>query len=203
MDYASTDERKLVQACVQGNSDAWSELVRRFIRLVFHVVRETLLFRTGKARREDVDDLTEEVFTHLVDKHFRALARLQEPFHLKSWLAVVTKRKVLDACKKKEIHTVSLDQPLMKEGDTAPLEQFLGVESTSSLDAEEIRVVICKAPLNGKERLLITLTYFHEKSYREIAEMTRMPQNSIGPTLRRALDKLKKALAVREQAGQE
>ena len=68
MEYASTGERELVRACVQGDADAWSELVRRFIRLVFHVVRETLLSKTGKASREDVDDLTEEVFAHLIEE---------------------------------------------------------------------------------------------------------------------------------------
>ncbi len=193
MNYTSKGERELVRGCVQGNSDAWSELVRRFLRLVCHVVRETLISRTGRAQREDVDDLTEEVFAHLVANNFRVLAALQEPFHLKSWLAVVAKRKVLDSCKKKEIRAVSLDQPIMKEGALSPLEQFLGGEEASSIDEEEVRIVLEGAPLNGKERLLLMLTYFHEKSYREISEITGMSQNSIGPTIRRALDKVKKA----------
>ena len=192
MEYTSKGERELVRGCVQGDSDAWSELVRRFIRLVYHVVRETLITRTGKALREDIDDLTEEVFAHLVANDFRVLAGLKEPFHLKSWLAVVAKRKVLDACKKKEIRAVSLDQPAMKDGVLAPLEQFLGIPDNSSVDEEEVQIVLNEAPLNGKERLLLMLTYFHEKSYREIAEITGMTQNSIGPTVRRGLDKVRK-----------
>ncbi len=64
-------------------------------------------------------------------------------------------------------------------------------------------MVLEQAPLSGKERLLITLTYFHEKSYREIVEMTGMPQNSIGPTLRRALDKVKKVLILRTRTEKE
>lgn len=203
MNHVSTGERELVRACVQGSPGAWSELVRRFIRLVYHVVRETLLSRTGKASREDVDDLAEDVFAHLVADRFRALATLREPYHLKSWLAVVARRKALDACKKKEIRVVSLDQPVIKDGASAPLGRFLGVEETSSVDAEEIRMILEKTPLSGKERLLITLSYFHENTYREMAEATGMTRNSIGPTIRRALDKVKKEFQLRARAEKE
>jgi RNA polymerase sigma factor (sigma-70 family) len=48
--------------------------------------------------------------------------------------------------------------------------------------------------LNARERTLVELFFLQGKKYREIAALTGVAQNSIGPTLGRALSKLRTAL---------
>lgn len=188
-------DRDLARRLSRGDGAAWSEFTRRFIRLVVHVTRETLLQKTGRAIEEDVDDVTHEVFAHLVDHNFRAFANLREPYNLKAWIAVAARRKALDHCKKRTVRALSLDQ---ETGDESRLmDQIAGPDAGPPPDAEEVRLALDSAPLNPKEKLLITLAFFRDKSYAEISELLGMPENSIGPTLRRALDKVRETMKKR------
>ncbi len=191
------EDRALVRRLTSGDPQAWSEFVRRFLRLVLHVARETLLEKSGRAPEEDVDDIAEEVFTHLVDRNFRAVANLREPYNLKGWIAVAARRKALDHGKRRTLRTVSLDQPSSADSASAPIERLVGREEISRTEREEILRVLESAPMNPKERLMITLAYFRDQSYAEISDILGVPENSIGPTIRRALDKLKETLRLR------
>lgn len=190
-------DRALVRRLTRGDPQAWSDFVRRFLRLVVHVARETLLEKSGRAPEEDVDDIAEEVFAHLVDRNFRAVANLREPYNLKAWIAVAARRKALDHGKRKTLRTVSLDQPAGSDPSSAPIERLVGRDAISGTEREEILRVLEAVPMNPKERLMITLTFFRDLSYAEISDVMRIPENSIGPTIRRALDKIKEALQQR------
>lgn len=192
MNPDTDSDRDLAGRLARGDGAAWAEFVKRFIRLVVHVVRETLLQKTGRAVEHDVDDVAHEVLAHLVDHDFRAFQNLREPYNLKAWIAVAARRKALDHCKKRTVRAVSLDQPV--GDDTRLLDQIAGETVETPVDREEVRLALDSAPLNPKEKLLITLSFFREKSYGEISDLMGMPENSIGPTLRRALDKVREAM---------
>lgn len=187
-------ERELARRLARGEPEAWAEFVRRYVRLAVHVVRETLIEKTGRASEEDVDDVVHEVYAHFVDRNFRVFARLREPYNLKAWVAVAARRKALDFCKRRTLRTVSLDQPLEHDPRSALLERIGGREALAGLDAEEVRTTLSRAELNPKERLLVTLAFFRDMNYSEISDFMGIPENSIGPTLRRALDKLRETL---------
>jgi RNA polymerase sigma-70 factor (ECF subfamily) len=190
-------DRDLVGRLVAGDAAAWSEFGRRYIRQVVHVVRETLVQKTGRAGDEDVDDVTEEVYAHICDRNFRVLQNLREPYNLKAWIAVSARRKALDHAKRRGLRAVSLDQPAGDDPRSSPLERLIGRPQASPDEAEEIRRALEQSPLNPKERLLITLFYFRDQNYAEISDVMGIPENSIGPTLRRALEKLKETLRQR------
>lgn len=188
------NDRELLARCVSGDAAAWAEFVRRYVRLVAHVVRGTLREKMGRAVEEDVDDVTSEVYAHLVDQDFRVLRNLREPFNLRAWLAVGARRKALDHAKRRGLRALSLDQP----AGESPLARLIGAPvDPGSEEGEEVRRAVDAAPLNAKERLMVSLFFFRGKSYEEISEITRVPQNSIGPTVRRALDKIQETLGKR------
>lgn len=192
------NERDLVRRCVSGDPAAWSEFVRRYVRLVAHVVRETLRQKMGRATEEDVDDVTAEFYAHLVDQDYRVLRNLREPFNLKAWMAVGARRRALDHAKRRGLRAVSLDQPVTANPDSAALERLVGsAVDPASVEGEEVRRAVEEAPLNAKEKLMVALFFFRGKAYEEISEIMRVPQNSIGPTIRRALDKIQEALQKR------
>jgi RNA polymerase sigma factor (sigma-70 family) len=49
--------------------------------------------------------------------------------------------------------------------------------------------------LSSKERIIVQLFYLKGKKYREIARLTGMNMNSIGPTLLRAVEKMRQWMA--------
>ncbi len=188
-------DRELIGRCVSGDAAAWSEFVRSYIRLVVHVIRTTFQAKSGRAAEEDVEDVAHDFYAGLVEGNFRALRALEEPFHLKAWLSVSARRKALDHLKRRRIRTVSLDQPV--RGELA-LREILGAAADAGPEAgEEVRRALDGAPLTGKERLMITLYYFKGKSYDEISAVMSVPENSIGPTVRRALEKVRESLGKR------
>ena len=94
----------------------------------------------------------------------------------KNWLVRSTINKGIDY-KRKAARTVTMEKPLPETG-----EQTLD-------EASDILNAI--AHLNEKEQTLVVL-YSEGYSYKEIAEMTGRNLPSIGKTLSRILDKLKK-----------
>jgi RNA polymerase sigma-70 factor (ECF subfamily) len=197
MDRIETSERDLIRRCLGGDSGAWDEFVRRYVRLVAYVVRDTLR-RSGRESEEDVDDVTEEIYAHLVDQDYRVLRNLREPYNLKAWLAVVARRKARDHARRRTLAPVSLDQPAAGGLRSAPLERMLGFRvDPASEEGEEVRRAVEAAPLNARERLMVSLYFFKEKAYAEVAAVMGVPENSIGPTIRRALDKVRSALQKR------
>jgi RNA polymerase sigma factor (sigma-70 family) len=195
MDRIETADRDLVQRCLSGDSLAWEEFVRRYVRLIAYVVRDAFE-KWGRDSEEDVRDVTEEVYAHLVDQDFRVLRQLREPFNLKAWLAVVARRKARDYVRRRSLPAVSLETaPGLRD---AALERLAGFPVDPRSDAaDEVRRAVAEAPLTARERLMITLYFFRDKSYADVASLTGAPENSIGPTVRRALEKIRGALQKR------
>jgi RNA polymerase sigma-70 factor (ECF subfamily) len=191
-------DRDLVGRCTAGDPRAWEEFLRRYRRLAAYAIRETFRRAQGRIREEDVDDVIEEVYKHLIDQDFRVLRSLKEPYNLKAWVAIVARRKARDHLRKRTIAPVSLDQPVADGLRVAPLGRLLGLAAAPSDEsAEEVRRALEEASLNPKERLMISLYYFKEKSYADVAAIVGVPENSIGPTIRRALEKVKETLEKR------
>ncbi len=188
---AFEEEAALVRACVEGRPGAWDGFVAKYIRLVYHVVRQTLANRRSRASEADVEDVTEEVYLHLVADDFRVLRNLRPPYNLKAWLAISARRKALDHMKRASLPTVSMDAA-GPDGDAAIGDTIPDRKSPPLPDetGKEIEGLMESALLNAKERMMITLFYLKEMSYAEISELIGVPENSIGPTLKRAMDKL-------------
>lgn len=189
----------LIRRCVDGHRTAWEDFVRTYVRLVASVARKALGTR-GAANEADVEDVVEEVFTYVVERNCQALRRLREPYNLKAWLAVVARHKALDHLKRKDVRMrpLSLDQPVA--GERSPRAVLVQPEAAdagaASLDF--VREAVEHAKLNPKERFMLSLVYFEGRSYRQVSELMGVPENSVGPTVSRALAKVKTELEQRK-----
>ena len=191
-------DRRLIDDLRRGGAAAWAELVRLYLKLVYHVVRKTLTMYGRGETEQDVEDVTHDLFQSIVRDNYRALGSIGEPYDLKAWLAVSARRRAIDFVRKKRLAPVSLDEP--KEGESATLGQTVAAREESDDGArEEHRSAVnaSMADLNPKERLVVQLFYLKGKKYREIAELTGINANSISPTLARAVEKMQKYLADR------
>ena len=191
-------DKGLIDELRRGGSPAWAEMVRLYLKLVYHVVRKTLTMYGRGETEQDVEDITNDLFQSLVRDNYRALGTIGEPYDLKAWLAVSARRRAIDFVRRKRLASVSLDEP--RDGEESTLAEAVAVRDEGDASArEEYRSAVNEsmADLNPKERLVVQLFYLKGKKYREIAQITGINANSISPTLARAVEKMQKYLADR------
>ena len=66
-------------------------------------------------------------------------------------------------------------------------------DAFSNISSANILEAINKLPY--KQKILVNLFFLQGKRYRDISRLTGIPQNSIGPTLARAIQQLRKNLS--------
>ena len=192
------EDRDLIAACVEGDEHAWQQVTDKYLRLVYHVVRRTLNPYSGNVSEQDVEDVTSELFHSLVRDNYRLLKSIGEPFDLKAWLAISARRRAIDFIRKKKLSAVSLDAQLSPGSEDGRVGDLLAAPEAPDDDTggpgkkADLLKIMAEAlkDLSPKERLIVQLFYFKNKKYREIAEILRIPLNSVGPMLVRAMGKL-------------
>ncbi|MGE5293042.1 MAG: RNA polymerase sigma factor [Micromonosporaceae bacterium] len=180
----ASDVRRLVQASARGDQNAWNELVRRYAPLVMAVTRS---YRLSAA---DAQDVSQTVWLRLVEH----VSRLREPEALPGWIAKTTRREC-NRHVQQRMRTVPVDPSA-----SGHLQQ----DAILELDAELLRAELRQALRDGlaelpaREQQLLRLRIDEPpRSYQEISQLLGMPIGSIGPTVRRSLDKLRETSAMR------
>ena len=133
------------------------------------------LFRIAAKMLQDSDDakdVVQDVFT----TYYFAMNNEKVIRDTKNWLVRSTINKGIDY-KRKTARTVTMENPLP--------------DTNESTQDEAPDILNAIAHLNEKEQTLVVL-YSEGYSYKEIAEMTGRNYHSIGKTLSRILDKIKK-----------
>ena len=181
-------DRNLLERCLQKKPRAWEDFVDRFMGLVLHVIRHTAQCRSIRLSPEDRDDLCAEVFLGVIRNDLAVLRNFRGQSSLATYLTVVARRIVV--------------RDLMARGPSARLavgpqhapqmipDPHVGAEKPA-IDRDEVRQLL--GSLQGTEALVVRMYYLEEKSYQEIGAVIGMPENSIGPILSRAREKLRRA----------
>ena len=175
---------RLVLAAASGDGAAWNELVRRFSPLVMAVTRS---YRLPAA---DAQDVSQTVWLRLVEH----LANLREPEALPGWLARTTQHEC-----SRQVQRAQRVLPVDPQTDGA-----MQHPAIADLDADILRAELRQALRDGlhelparDQRLLQLRAGDPPTSYHEISQLTGMRIGSIGPTLRRSLDRLRETSSVR------
>ena len=181
-------DRDLLERCLQKKPRAWEDFVDRFMGLVLHVIRHTTQSRSIRLSPEDRDDLCAEVFLAVIRNDFAVLRNFRSQSSLATYLTVVARRIVV--------------RDLLARGPGARLavgiqhapqmipDPHVGVEK-QAIDREEVEQLL--GSLQDTEALVVRMFHLEGKSYQEISTIVGMPENSIGPILSRARDKLRRA----------
>jgi len=128
-----------------------------------------------------------EVWRNLLQHDRRLVRQCLERGSLLAMLHTLTRHRSVDLLRRRKLVT----EPFTEELELAPAAEP-ELEDRSQLTE---RLGPALARLSARERALVELFYLHQKSYREIELLTGVRLNSIGPTLGRALAKLRTALA--------
>jgi RNA polymerase sigma-70 factor, ECF subfamily len=182
-------DRNLLDRCLQQKPRAWEDFIDRFMGLVIHVVNHTAQSRGMQLSPEDRDDLCAGVFLVVVDNDLAVLRNFRRQCSLATYLTVVARRIVvreLLARKPVEQQSVGTEEiyALSSNYPWPSVEQRLS-------DQEEIARML--KTLKGIEAEIVRMFHLEGKTYQEISMQIGMAENSIGPILSRARDKLRTA----------
>ena len=154
--------------------------------LVVHVINHTAQSRSVRLTAEDREDLIGDVFLAVVKDDFAVLRQFRGNSSLATYLTVIARRvAVHQLLKRKNAATLAggLEGSLEGANGHAMEKRLSNHEEISRLLEE----------LEGTEAEIVRLYHLEGKSYQEISSSTGMPENSIGPTLSRAREKMRRA----------
>lgn len=176
------DDGELLQACRDGNQDAWEALVRKYRHLVYSIP-----YRSG-LRGEEASDVFQAVFLALL----RSLDVLRQEESLVSWLITTTKRESWRV-RKKASREVQDEEVLLRRLDTVGSE--MPVDNLELLESQ-VAVRAALDRLDARCGRLLRLLFYTDPPppYTEISRKMKMPVPSIGPTRIRCLEKLRRLI---------
>jgi RNA polymerase sigma-70 factor, ECF subfamily len=192
LDLVHATDTELVAFARGGSEGAYRELLERYQRPVF-----SLVYRMVRDR-EQAEDLAQETFV----KVFNNIERYDSRYKFSSWIFKIASNLAIDAMRKKELATVSIDgsrnastndeveatQITIASGDENP-EQLLEAKQLG----EEIEQAI--GTLRAEYRTAILLRHVEGRSYDEIAEIMEVPLGTVKTYIHRARSELREALA--------
>lgn len=164
-----------------GDSDAWAELYRQFAPAVFRFCRRAM------PSREDAEDATSEVFLKVRGKLDQYDA--SRPFN--AWLYRVAANQCWDLLRRRrvrqDLETGDVESMPLEHPDPGQLERLLAERS-----AAQVRKGLDQLP--SRTRMALTLRYYADMSYDEIAETLGVRRAFVGVLLLRARHQLRKVL---------
>jgi RNA polymerase sigma-70 factor (ECF subfamily) len=182
-------DRNLLERCLNRKPRAWEDFVDRFMGLVVHVANHTARARSVRLAPADRDDLCAEVFLATLKNDFAILRNFRGKSSLATYLTVVARRIVV-----KELLSRMASSRLRESGESFAVQQIADPRGTAEKhvgDQEEIQRLL--GLLDGPEAEVVRMYHLEGKSYQEISVTMGIPENSIGPTLTRAREKMRRA----------
>ena len=176
---------KLIRAAVDhGDEKAYAELMHIYKKPVYHVVLKMV------RNQDDAEDLTIEAFA----KAFRNLHKFNPEYAFSTWLFRIATNNCIDFIRKNKIKTMSIDSAIkvdngdeitidFRDNDLNPAEH-----AVRNQKIEIMRHVVSRLP--DKYQRLVSLRYFDELSYEEIATELKAPLGTVKAQLHRARELL-------------
>lgn len=181
-------DRLLVNELLSGKSGAWQTFVDRYSNLIIHVINNAAHAHSLKLQKDDVDDLTADVFAALLERNLAAVRAFRGRASFATYLVVIVRRVVLQKLTQRRY----MQAFGHVQAHVAHLEEVSDHRSADSVDRkDEVDSLMSSLPDSLKP--VARLFYIEQLSYQQIATQLRRPVNSIGP----ALSKVRRLLTAR------
>jgi len=182
-------DRGVLERCLSGKPQAWEDFVNRFLGLVVHVVNHTTQIRGLWISSEDRDDLVSEVFLGILQDDFAVLRRFRGQSSLATYLTVVARRIVVRSLLRQKRGLAESSHVPYELPD--PSSDEASEADSLAEDRDQVEQLLGK--LEEDEAAVVRMYHLQGKTYREISSETGVPENSIGPILSRARNKMRRA----------
>jgi RNA polymerase sigma-70 factor (ECF subfamily) len=187
---AAESEADLLARCLKGEARAWDELFDRH-----YAAAGRFIFQLGyDFTREDVDEITQEVFLTVI----RNLHTFQRNCQFQTWLFKISANKARDYRQKQSAAKrgggrapLSLQNEDPETGFTIDPPSTAPGPDLTLLNAEKIHLVgQALEELGGPCQEIIELRYFADLSYEEISKTLELNQKTVSSRLSKCLAKL-------------
>jgi len=178
-------ESELVARCLNGDENAWEDLVRTYTRRVYSICYRF----TG--RDSEAQDLTQEVFLK-VFRNVRSFRAGEGSFGV--WLARLTRNLLIDHYRRSKMEraTASIEEHLPVLEERTALEG----RTDAALAGREASEALQKAlgRLSPELRETVILRDIEGMEYREIAQVLGVPEGTVKSRLNRGRSELARLL---------
>ena len=170
---------ELVKKCLDGDQDAFSELVSRYKKLIYTVVYNMI------HDNQEVNDISQEFFVRI----YKSLDKYNPEYKFSTWSVKIATNLCLDILRKKKVDQVSIDEiGEMTSKNNTPEEEYINKEK---------KKLIWKAVSDLPEKYRVPIILFHQDglSYEEITKVVNEPMTVIKNRLYRARLMLREKLS--------
>ena len=179
-----TDEQ-LVSAYLRGNDAAFTVLVDRYMKHLYHFARQLV------GENQAAEDIVQDTFL----KAWKNLKRFDRTKSWKTWIFAIAKNTAYDALKKKKTLPFSSfkNEAGLNMLENTPLDE---VHPDELLDRELTVQTLDQGlqQLHPDHRVILVLRYQDDFSLHEIATILKEPYNTVKSRNKRALRSLKQVL---------
>jgi RNA polymerase sigma-70 factor (ECF subfamily) len=169
-DRAVAGDADLVRRCLNGEPEAWDDLVGLYSRYVYAIVSQGY-----RLSGPDAEDAFQDVFLRVYDR----LGTLRDPDSIRPWIAQLTRRVCLDRVARKDdphpAESESIDATIEELDEAFAVREALGRLSD---DCQEV----------------LDRFFCRDESYRTIGQELGIPAGTIASRISRCLAKLKEHL---------
>lgn len=174
---AEQEERMLIARVAAGDRVAFECLYRRYHPRLLRFIARTLHSPTA----------TEEVLNDTLLVVWRRAATFNASCKLSTWIFAIAYRTALKALRRLDIPVEGPVEDMIDTLDAGPEATLMALQQAS-------RVQALLADLSPEQRAVVELGYFHDFSYREIAEVLSCPVDTVKTRMFHARRKLRLAL---------
>ncbi len=186
----NSDDRRLIAACLNGRTDEFNELVRRYQDRLYHSVLRVV---DGP---EDAADVVQESFINA----FQSLASFKGDSEFFTWLFRIAFNAAISNRRKKR-SAISLEAGRNGEVIVDPMDESVGVQPGERIERQEDEVILHRAllQLSDDHRTVVVLKDLDGMKYEEIADTLQVAIGTVRSRLNRARLELRQILE--EQGG--
>lgn len=180
-------DNQLIELYLSGDEKAFAVLLHRYLALVVNFAN------TFVKNQQSAEDIAQDVFV----KAWKNLKNFKADGNFKAWLLVIARNTCLDYLRKQKrevANVLSLESdfndggPDLEAKDGLPMEVFYKKEIKEILDG-------VLADFSDAEKMLVTLHYYEQLTFEEVAEILEQPVSTVKSRHRRLLIKLRQVLA--------
>lgn len=171
------NEQDLIQSILDGNTQAFSVLLKRHQRPIHALIRQIV------SNREDAEELTQDVFI----KAFRKLDTFKGGSSLSTWLYRIAWNTAISEARKKRLVYPEFDENQFANLPDDTVDEVLEKEND---EAQLQRLERAIDLLNPEEKALITLYYTENKPMAEVALILNLSPDNAKVKLHRTRKKI-------------
>ena len=193
-DHSAPDPQQLrtwLQAAGKGDAPAFRSLYDASAAKLFGFALRIL------HKRELAEEVMQESFVAIWNNAANYQSHLAAPM---TWMATIVRNKAFDHLRRStaavEIDAEQFDSEVinaLQDPQRTPIEAL-------QMSGDAKALAWCMSALEGAQRQVVALAYYHDLSHSEVANQMKLPIGTVKTWIRRSLEKLRTCLARGEQA---